>query len=169
MLATRALRLVGKRAISTSVSVRGGHGVAKVDDYTLPYYDDKQLNPLPDIRYVQNLSAEQMSLKEKEMGSWAALSNEEKIALYRISFKKTFAEMNQTTSTWKSVVAGFFFLMGCTGLFVLWQRKYVYGPVPHTFDPDYKARELQRALDMRMNPVQGISSKWDYEKNDWKK
>lgn len=35
MLATRALRLIGKRAISTSVCVRGGHGEC---DLKLPGY-----------------------------------------------------------------------------------------------------------------------------------
>ncbi|KAG7482288.1 hypothetical protein JOB18_018167 [Solea senegalensis] len=171
MLATRALRalnLVGKRAISTSVCVRGGHGVAKAEDYTLPAYIDSQVCPLPEIRYVQSLSADQKSLKEKEKGTWASLSDEEKIALYRISFKESFAEMSQESAEWKTVVGGVFFFVGFTGLIVLWQRKFVYGPVPHTFDAEYKEKELQRMLDMRMNPVEGISSKWDYEKKQWK-
>lgn len=138
-------------------------GVAKVEEYTLPSYFDRRANPLPDISYVQALSPEQKSLKEKEKGSWAALSNDEKIAcramlhcilvslthsnvnncwsniviiygvyarlcfqcsVYRISFKESFAEMNQGSAEWKTVFAGILFLVGFSGLIVLWQRKF---------------------------------------------
>uniref|UniRef100_A0A3P9HHL7 Cytochrome c oxidase subunit 4 isoform 1, mitochondrial n=1 Tax=Oryzias latipes TaxID=8090 RepID=A0A3P9HHL7_ORYLA len=53
-------------------------------------YFDKQETLLPDAAYMQTLTPEQ-----KEKGSWAAVSDEEKIALYYLSFKKGFAEMNQ--------------------------------------------------------------------------
>ncbi|KAM9860723.1 cytochrome c oxidase subunit 4 isoform 1, mitochondrial isoform 2-T6 [Aulostomus maculatus] len=169
MLASRALSLAGKRALSTAVCLRGGHGVAKIDSYALPTYIDERDTPLPDICYVQNLSPDQVSLKEKEKGSWAALSNEEKIALYHISFNQSYAEMTQGSAEWKTVCGGVFFFIGLTALVLFWQRKYVYGPVPHTFDPEYKAKELQRMLDMKVNQVQGLASKWDYENKQWKK
>lgn len=129
-----------------------------MEDYTLPAYFDRRETPLPDIAYVQALTPEQKALKEKEKGSWAALSNDEKIAckdsdiklcllfyqfcsqmihvhrlpkkvfffpsVYHLSFKQSFAEMNQGTGEWKSVVGGIMFFIGFTGLIVLWQRKY---------------------------------------------
>ncbi|KAL4642087.1 cytochrome c oxidase subunit 4 isoform 1, mitochondrial isoform X1 [Arapaima gigas] len=169
MLASRALSLVGKRAISTSVCLRGGHGVSKVEDYTLPSYINQPDVPLPDVQYVTNLSPEQKALKEKEKGSWAKLSIEEKMALYRISFKESYAEMNKASGEWKTIFAGVLFFLGFTGLIVAWQRKYVFGDVPQTLSTEWKEVELQRMLDMRMNPVEGLSSKWDYENKQWKK
>lgn len=45
----------------------------------------------------------------------------------------------------------------------------VYGPIPHTFDRDWVAMQTKRMLDMKVNPIQGFSAKWDYNKNEWKK
>eukprot|EP00062_Callorhinchus_milii_P005123 gi/632944276/ref/XP_007887421.1/ PREDICTED: cytochrome c oxidase subunit 4 isoform 1, mitochondrial isoform X2 [Callorhinchus milii] len=169
MLASRALGFVTKRALSTSVCLQGHAGVAKLDDYSLPKYLDRKDDPLPEIDYVKNLDANQKSLKEKEKGSWATLSHEEKVDLYNIRFHLTFAEMNKSSSEWKTVVGGILTMMGLTGLVVWWQRIFVYGEVPHTFSDEWIAKQTKRMLDMRVNPITGFASHWDYEKNEWKK
>ncbi|XP_038224042.1 cytochrome c oxidase subunit 4 isoform 1, mitochondrial isoform X2 [Dermochelys coriacea] len=168
MLASRAFSLIGKRAISTSICLRG-HGVAKVEDFSLPSYTDRRDIPLPQLEYVRNLSAEQKALKEKEKASWSALSTDEKVGLYRIKFCETFAEMNKGSNEWKTVSGGVLFFLGFTALIVIWQRLYVYGPVPHTFSEEWVAMQTKRMLDMRVNPIEGFSAKWDYDKNEWKK
>ncbi|XP_034644796.1 cytochrome c oxidase subunit 4 isoform 1, mitochondrial isoform X2 [Trachemys scripta elegans] len=168
MLASRAFSLIGKRAISTSICLRG-HGVAKVEDFSLPNYIDRRDIPLPQLEYVRNLSAEQKALKEKEKASWSALSIDEKVGLYRIKFCETFAEMNRGSNEWKTVIGGMLFFFGLTAFIVLWQRLYVYGPVPHTLSEEWVAMQTKRMLDMRVNPIEGFSAKWDYDKNEWKK
>lgn len=45
----------------------------------------------------------------------------------------------------------------------------VYSPYPETFDEEHKAAQLRRIIDLQINRIDGISSKWDYEKDDWKK
>ncbi|XP_074865195.1 cytochrome c oxidase subunit 4 isoform 1, mitochondrial [Carettochelys insculpta] len=169
MLASRAFSLIGRRAISTSICLRGGHGVVKVEDFSLPSYVDCRNVPLPEVEYVRDLSAEQKSLKEKEKASWSALSIDEKVGLYHIKFNETFAEMNRASHEWKTVVGGMLVVFGLAGLIVIWQRLYVFGPVPHTLSEEWVAMQTKRMLDMRVNPVQGFSAKWDYDKNEWKK
>ncbi|XP_015282577.1 PREDICTED: cytochrome c oxidase subunit 4 isoform 1, mitochondrial [Gekko japonicus] len=170
MLASRACSLIGKRAISTSICVRAhGHGIVKAEDFSVPAYVDCRATPLPPIDYTKSLSSEQKALKEKEKASWASLSVDEKVALYRIKFHETYAEMNRGSNEWKTVFGGVFFFLALTGLIFIWQKKYVLGPVPHTLSDEWVAMQTKRMLDMRVNPVQGLSSKWDYEKNEWKK
>ncbi|XP_078527161.1 cytochrome c oxidase subunit 4 isoform 1, mitochondrial isoform X1 [Lissotriton helveticus] len=169
MLASRALSLVGKRALSTSVCLRGHAGVIKTEAYSLPMYEDSRATPLPDVAFVSQLTAEQTALKEKEKGSWTSLNNSEKLELYRIKFNATYAQMNQGSSEWKTICGGALFFVGLTALIVMWQRKYVFGDVPHTFSDDWIEKQTKRMLDMRVNPIEGFSSKWDYEKNEWKK
>ncbi|XP_051025264.1 cytochrome c oxidase subunit 4 isoform 1, mitochondrial [Acomys russatus] len=169
MLATRALSLIGRRAISTSVCVRAHGSVVKSEDYALPTYVDRRDYPLPDVAHVKLLSASQKALKEKEKADWSSLSRDEKVQLYRIQFNESFAEMNRGTNEWKTVVGIAMFFIGFTALILIWEKSYVYGPIPHTFDRDWVAMQTKRMLDMKANPIQGFSAKWDYEKNEWKK
>lgn len=166
MLGSRALSLVTRRALSTSVCMQG-RGVARLD-YALPQYVDRKDEPLAAIDFVGHLSGEQKSLKEKEKSSWVSLSGEEKLKLYRIRFEQSFVEMNKASSEWKTVIGGVFFMIGFSGLIYLWQRLFVFGDVPHTFEDEWRAKQTKRMLDMRMNPILGVASKWDYEKNEWK-
>ncbi|XP_053338729.1 cytochrome c oxidase subunit 4 isoform 2, mitochondrial isoform X1 [Clarias gariepinus] len=172
LTAGRLGTLLSRRAVaalSTTNARMASHGhVSQQTDMSVPLYCDRLDTPLPDRPYNNALTATEKSLKQKEKGPWNNLSNEEKIALYRIMFKDTYAEMKKPTNEWKTVVGGILFFIGVTGLVVLWQRIYVYPRIPHTFDKEWEAKQVKRMLDMKMNPVQGFSSKWDYEKGQWK-
>nr|XP_056700075.1 cytochrome c oxidase subunit 4 isoform 1, mitochondrial [Euleptes europaea] len=175
MLSLPTLRagILARRGILGVASVRAAHGhggdVIAAEDFSVPRYYDKRTYPLPDVPYRKELDASQKSLKEKEKGSWKELSDEEKVALYRLKFHQSFAEINKPSNEWKTVVGAAFMFFGITGLIVWWQRIFVFPPKPHTLEEEWKAKQLKRMLDMHVNPVQGLSSKWDYDKNEWKK
>ncbi|NXT98594.1 COX41 oxidase, partial [Buphagus erythrorhynchus] len=89
--------------------------------------------------------------------------------VYRMKFNETYAEMNKGTNEWKTVLGGVLFFLGFTGLILIWQKHFMYGPIPHTFSDEWVSAQTKRMLDMRVNPVEGISAQWDFDKNEWKK
>ncbi|XP_007932715.1 cytochrome c oxidase subunit 4 isoform 2, mitochondrial [Orycteropus afer afer] len=169
--ATWSLVLI-KKGLGMPFRIRGIHSpgdTARSEGKMPPYtsYHAQRSYPMPDEPFCTELSAEQRALKEKEKGSWTQLTHEEKVALYRLQFHETFAEMNRRSNEWKTVMGGVFFFFGFTALLIWWQR--VYGEWPITLRDEWKAQQLQRILDMKGNPVQGLAARWDYDKEEWKK
>ncbi|XP_013782881.1 cytochrome c oxidase subunit 4 isoform 1, mitochondrial-like [Limulus polyphemus] len=132
-----------------------------------PSYIDRTDFPMPAIRFKEN-SQEITTLREKEKGDWKELSMDEKKTLYRASFCQTFSEMKAPTGEWKSVLAGTFVAMALTVWLYVWMKNFVYQPMPDSFTPEKKAAQLQRIIDLRVNPIEGLASKYDYENNRWK-
>lgn len=56
-------------------------------------------------------------------------------------------------------------LLGCPAPVLIWEKHCVYGPVPHTFEEEWVAKQAQRMLGMKVSPMQGFSAKWDYDKS----
>ncbi|XP_049725753.1 cytochrome c oxidase subunit 4 isoform 2, mitochondrial [Elephas maximus indicus] len=156
---------LGTRGIHSPGGTAQGEG--KMPPYT-SYYAERSY-PMPDEPFCTELSTEQRALKEKEKGSWTELTHAEKVALYRLQFHESFAEMNRRSNEWKTVMGGVFFCFGITALLIWWQRVYVFPEKPITLTDEWKAKQLQRILDMKGNPVQGLASRWDYDKKEWKK
>ncbi len=45
----------------------------------------------------------------------------------------------------------------------------VYDDLPITIrDEEYMKAQVQRIIDMRVNPIEGFTSNFDYKKNEWK-
>ncbi|XP_037838844.1 cytochrome c oxidase subunit 4 isoform 2, mitochondrial isoform X2 [Chlorocebus sabaeus] len=110
----------GRRGMHSSEgTARGGR---KTPPYTNCYA--QRHYPMPEEPFCTELNAEQQALKEKEKGSWTLLTHAEKVALYRLQFNETFAEMNRRSNEWKTVMGYVFFFFGFAALVIWWQRVY---------------------------------------------
>jgi len=132
-----------------------------------PVYIDMEEVPAPAIRWAEN-TAEVMALREKEKEDWKGLSLEDKKALYRASFRQTYAEMNAPTGEWRALLAGTLFGLAVSGFFMIFLKTQVYPPKPITITEEWMHANLERMIKQGQGPVEGVASLWDYEKNCWK-
>lgn len=147
---------IGKREIvgpSASVS----------DDYF-----DRVDKPCPPIRFKET-TPEFEALREKEKGSWKNLTIDEKKTLYRYSFCQTFKEMEAPTAHVRRIV-GYTLMFLSVPLFAYAAAKaYLFPPLPDSMSDQSKKQVVRWYIDSRADPMDGgISSKWDYEKQQWK-
>merc|ERR1712108_70495 len=131
-------------------------------------YIDSVMAPFPAIRFKED-SGDIAKLREKEKGDWKKMTLEEKKALYRASFCQTLAEVEAPTGEWKSIIG--LTLVGVSlGVWgYLWMKAFVYGQLPETITDEEKLKaQIERMIAMRANPVEGLTSNYDYEKGRWK-
>ncbi|XP_071816408.1 cytochrome c oxidase subunit 4 isoform 1, mitochondrial-like [Apostichopus japonicus] len=159
-MAANLLRLSSRRVVGTLA--RREMSAAYVD--RLDY-------PAPPVRYVEDasLTDESKALREKERGDWSSLSAEEKKALYRLSFNKSFAEMNTSTGEWKYIIGGTCLGLAFAFLIYGFQKQFISPPLPPSMTSEWQEAQLKYNIKIRNNPVTGLASEWDYQKNDWKK
>jgi len=131
-------------------------------------YHDRIDFPYPAIRY-QEVDDKVKALIQKEKGDWKNLSLEDKKTLYRYSFRQTFSEINAPTGEWKTIIGSVLTAVGCALWIYAYMKKFVYGPMPASTSEEAKKAQLERMIQLRVNPIDGIGSKWDYDNNCWKK
>ncbi|KAJ3647825.1 hypothetical protein Zmor_019682 [Zophobas morio] len=171
LLSMRALPLrvsFQKASMSDMRSIIGNREIVGFGYNGQPNYADRPDFPLPAIRWKES-TADIQALREKEKGDWRKLSLEEKKALYRASFCQTFSEMKAPTGEWKSVIGCALMLMSLGFWGYYFMKTFVYGPLPESFKEENRSAQLRRIIDLQVNPIQGLGSKWDYEKDEWKK
>jgi len=131
-------------------------------------YQETMHAPFPAIRFKEE-TPEIATIRQKELGDWKKMTLHEKKELYRFSFCQTVAEYSAPTGEWKKVfgIAFFFISLGIWG--VIWLKMFVYPPQPSTIrDEAHQKAQIKRMIDMRVNPIDGFASRYDYENNKWK-
>lgn len=131
-----------------------------------PLYVDLVAFPMPAIRF-QEPTPEILALRKKEEGDWKNLSKEEIQKLYRYSFCRTFAEIKAPTGEWKLHIG--VAIWCCAISLLLTYAVIVYQQdLPITFSEERRQAQLKRMIALEANPINGLSSKWNYETGDWK-
>lgn len=159
--ATKAVRPLYRFRIGNREVV--GPSVSGVEEYY-----DRIDQPCPPIRFKEP-TAEISALREKEKNSWKALTLDEKKKLYRYSFCQTFAEMEAPTCQARRIVGNVLMLMSVPLILYTIAKHTIFQPLPDSLSDKGKKQLIRWYIDARADPMDGgISSKWDYEKNQWK-
>lgn len=131
-------------------------------------YYDRVDNPCPPILYKPP-SKEFEALREKEKGDWRNMTIADKKKLYRLNFCQTIKEVEAPHPENKRVFGNVMLLMSVPILLFVLLKKTVFPPLPDTMSDQGKKQVVRWYIDARVDPLDGgISSKWDYEKNQWK-
>lgn len=137
-----------------------------------PQYMDCLHYPCPAIRWKEN-TADVLALREKEKGDWRALSIDEKKALYRVSFRSTYAEIQAPSGQWKIVVTlGFIVFALALGMQLIikefaWRDQEDQLPISLK-GPEWREATLERMVRYKQGHLSGPAAHFDYEKGDWK-
>jgi len=179
-LMRRCVQLPAVARLSTSACLRGGggldtvierHGNRFVVGYGFngePNYIDRVDFPIPAVRFKED-SPQISVIREKERGDWKKLTAEEVKELYRASFCQSFSEMNAPTGEWKMIAGAALLACSLSVWIYLGMKVFVYDTLPDTItNPAKMEAQVQRMIDLRVNPVEGLGSQWDYEKGEWK-
>ncbi|CAH1725510.1 cytochrome c oxidase subunit 4 isoform 1, mitochondrial-like [Aphis gossypii] len=131
-------------------------------------YFDTITFPFPSVRFMKN-TPEILALREKEKGDWKKLTLEEKKKLYRASFCQTLVEVDAPTGEWKAVFGWVFVWVAVAVFSFVGVRKFLTSTADDpSLSLEHRQAQLKRMIDLRVDPIDGLSSNWDYEKNTWK-
>jgi len=171
----KALLLMRKQLVLMNIRCQEYHGRAKIGKREVVGYGlngeysyiDAMDCPAPAIRFKEETEDIKL-LREKEKQSWKQLTIDEKKKLYRFSFCRTYAEMSAPTGEWKSILAGCLTLVSMAIWTYVLLKKFVYEPMPESTSMEWRKKQRDWMVKWRANPIEGISSKWDYDNNRWK-
>merc|ERR1712211_214347 len=131
-------------------------------------YVDSVMSPFPVIRFKED-KGEIAVLREKEKGDWKKLTLEEKSPVPGIFLPNP----GRSGGThWRvEINIGCVLISVSVGLWgYLWMKAYVYPPSPETITNEEKMKaQIDRMIAMRVNPFEGLTSNYDYDKGEWKK
>lgn len=131
-------------------------------------YYDRVEHPLPPITFREP-TAEVLAIREKEKGDWKNLTIEEKKTLYRHNFCQTFEEMEAPRYEGRRIFGKVLQLFMLPLCFYAIVKQTLFPPMPDTMSDQGKKNVVRFYIDARVEPQPGgISSYWDYEKNEWK-
>merc|ERR1712156_1194472 len=119
-----------------------------------PFYVDLTIIPMAAVRFGENTPE--------------ALALEDKKAIYRDNFCQTFSEIRAPTGEWKVMLTGVLSAIAISGVMLVLFKKYVLPPLPASINESWQHKQLEQYVIRMQGQVDGVASKWDYEKNQWK-